>query len=140
MDPLIKSKKLKKAKFITFDVETLNKNGILTPYLYCMYDGKTQYSFFESTPHLLFKQLLRRKYKGYTVYAHNLSRFDIIFLFKFLGDLALNHGYKVDPIIKDDQIISIKIKNNKGIKLVLRDSLLILKDLRDNFNILTIYK
>ena len=65
---------------------------------------------------------------GYTVYAHNLSRFDIIFLFKFLGDLAINKGYKVDPIIKDDQIISITIKNNKGVKLVLRDSLLILKD------------
>ena len=62
---------------------------------------------------------------GYTVYAHNLSRFDIIFLFKFLGDLALNHGYKIDPIIKDDKIISITIKNDKGIKLVLRDSLLL---------------
>ena len=75
----------------------------------------------------MFNALLRRKYKGYTVYAHNLSKFDIIFLFKKLADLKINHGYEVEPVIKDGDIISIKIFNHeKGISITLRDSYLML--------------
>ena len=43
-----------------------------------MFDGEKTYNFFTEKPDLLFKQLLKSKYKGFTVYAHNLSKFDII--------------------------------------------------------------
>ena len=126
LKPLSKSPK-KKSKLITIDIETINKDGVLKPYLYCMYDGVKRYSFFNNNPDQLFNALLRRKYKGYTVYAHNLSKFDIIFLFKKLADLKINHGYEVEPIIKDGDIISIKIFNHeKGISITLRDSYLML--------------
>ena len=46
-----------------------------------MFDGKKSYSWFSKSPEELFNQLLRSKYKGYNVYAHNLSRFDIFLLF-----------------------------------------------------------
>ena len=46
----MKDKPIKANKIITFDIETLNKNGKLVPYLYCMYDGKKSYSFFSNTP------------------------------------------------------------------------------------------
>ena len=47
-----------------------------------MYDGVKRYSFFSNNPDQLFNALLRRKYKGYTGYAHNLSKFDIFFYLK----------------------------------------------------------
>ena len=49
LKPLSKSPK-KKSKLITIDIETINKDGVLKPYLYCMYDGKKSYSFFSNTP------------------------------------------------------------------------------------------
>ena len=45
-----------------------------------MYDGRNSLE-------QLFAILLSRKYKGYYIFAHNLSRFDITFLFKFLSTL-----------------------------------------------------
>lgn len=74
-----------------------------------MFDGKISYSWFTSSPEKLFNELLRSKYYRYSVYAHNLSRFDIVFLFKYISSLSKN--YKVLPIIKDGNIISIEIKN-----------------------------
>lgn len=59
----------KNLRIITIDIETLNKDGVLTPYLYSMYDGVKAYSFFSESPEPLFNQLLKRKYRGYTVYA-----------------------------------------------------------------------
>ena len=104
-----------------------------------MYDGYKSYSFFSESPELLFKQLLRRKYRGYTVYAHNLSRFDIIFLFKYIANLQNNLNYKVDPVIKDGNIISIKISNNNGILITFKDSFLLLQssllELSKTFNL-----
>ena len=81
-----------------------------------MYDGIKSFSFFGNDPieirTKLFKQLLRKKYNGYSVYANNLSRFDIIFLFKYMADLHNKHAYIVQPIIKDGDVISIKIKKD----------------------------
>lgn len=115
-------------KIITFDIETLNKNGKLIPFLYCMYDGKKSYSFFSSSPEQLFQELLKRKYRGYSVFAHNLSRFDIIFIFKYIASLHNNKGYKISCILKDGDIISINIKNSKkGVNITLRDSYLLLQ-------------
>uniref|UniRef100_UPI0030DF7CCB DNA polymerase n=1 Tax=Daedaleopsis nitida TaxID=1140402 RepID=UPI0030DF7CCB len=115
---------------ITIDTETINKNGTLIPYLYCMYDGIKTFSFFGIDPieirKQLFKQLLRKKYNGYSVYAHILSRFYIIFLFKYICELHNTYGYIVKPIIKDGDVISIKIKNDKGVSITFKDSYLLL--------------
>ena len=67
-------------KIITIDIETLNKNGVLIPYLYCMYDGEKYFNFFSKSPELLFNEILRRKYRNYTIYAHNLSRYCNIYI------------------------------------------------------------
>ena len=121
----LKTKPRKINKFIALDIETIKDNdGNLQPVLYSIYDGFETKSFFESTPNNLFKYLLRRKYRGYTVYAHNLSRFDIVFLFKYLANL--NKNFKINPIIKDGNIISIKISNKNGVSLTLKDSYLLL--------------
>ena len=77
-----------------------------------MYDGCKSYSWFTDSPEQLFDRLLSTKYKNYIVYAHNLSRFDIIFLFKYMADLHNKHAYIVQPIIKDGDVISIKIKKD----------------------------
>ena len=142
LQPIIKEKSKLLNKIITIDTETLNKNGTLIPYLYCLYDGKKSYSFFGNDPVIirkqLFDKLLSRKYRGYSVYAHNLSRFDIIFLFKYVADLHNHQGYKVQPIIKEGDVISIKISNKKGVSITLKDSYLLLEakllDLSRTFN------
>nr|YP_010561574.1 hypothetical protein OSR58_mgp16 [Ganoderma flexipes]UYX56945.1 hypothetical protein [Ganoderma flexipes] len=134
----IKKETRKDPKIITIDIETIkNQAGILVPYCYSMYDGKIKQSFFTESPEQLFNALLRRKYRGYTVYAHNLSNFDLIFIFKYLGQLWIKNGYKITPIFKDNKVISILIKNDKGVSLTFRDSYLILtgslKNLAETF-------
>lgn len=79
----------------TFDIETVVHNGEHKAYLYCFYDGKNKYSIFANTATELFEKLLVRKYSGFTFYAHNLSRFDIVFLFKDIAALKAK-GYKIE--------------------------------------------
>jgi hypothetical protein len=69
------------------------------------------------------KSILIRKYKGYSVYAHNLAKFDIIFLLKYLVKLG-----KIKPIIHHGKIISLTINyGEKGqYKIEFKDSLLLL--------------
>jgi len=52
-----------------------------------------------------------RKYNGYNVYIHNLAKFDIIFLFKYLVKLG-----NVKPIIHNGRIISINFNFGKDYK------------------------
>ena len=90
-----------------------------------MYDGKKSYSFFTSDPKPLFDQLLKRKYKGYIAYAHNLSNFDLIFLFKYLS--SLQKLFKINVIKRDNIIINIQVLVNKKYKISFRDSLSFLR-------------
>lgn len=98
------------------------------PYLYVFYDGHRNdlIIFFENTADNLFKKILTSRYKGYTIYAHNLSRFDVVFLFQSIAKLS-QEGFDVDVVKKDDKIISIKISNtDKNVLITLKDSYLIL--------------
>jgi DNA polymerase type B, organellar and viral len=117
-----------KVKVVTFDLETItDKTGLMTPYLYSMYNGDAKFSWFNDSPEELFNELLRSKYHGYSVYAHNLSRFDLVFLFKYLAKIAQEGIYSVDIIKKDDQVKSIKISNiDRKISITLKDSYLLL--------------
>ena len=56
---------------------------------------------------------------GYTFYAHNLGRFDSIFIIK---SLILNKNIEIIPIWKDNSILSLTVKCN-DFKIVLLDSL-----------------
>jgi hypothetical protein len=126
------------SKIICFDIETIlkNVNGVktLVPYLYSMFDGIKSYSFFSESPKPLFDLILKAKYKGYQAYAHNLSRFDIIFIFNYFYQLK-KEGFKINVLKKDDNIIGIKISNrNKNISITLKDSLLILPNSLSNLS------
>ena len=121
--------------FITMDMETKNDLGKLIPYLICGYNGKdyiTSYANENLDQKVLFtsfiKQLVTFFIKGnntITVYAHNLSGFDGIFLMKNILELG-----KVTPLLNNGKIITITLKlnipGNKNKTIVFRDSLLLL--------------
>jgi DNA polymerase type B, organellar and viral len=106
--------------FITYDIETKTIDGLMIPYCVCLYDGSnhkvfyiTDYDYLNLTvkeksdvmlkDSILF--LLKPKYTGYKVYAHNFSYFDGIFLMKILTEM---NGV-VKPIIRDGKFIETKI-------------------------------
>jgi alkyl sulfatase BDS1-like metallo-beta-lactamase superfamily hydrolase len=70
-----------------------------------------------------FKDILIRKYNGYKIYVHNLAKFDIIFLFKYLVKVGT-----LDPVIHNGKIISIKVNYSKNgeYQVEFKDSYLIL--------------
>jgi DNA polymerase type B, organellar and viral len=116
--------------FITLDIETFIKDNILTPFCISIYDGKNINNFyltdFKNVDELILtalKSIMIRKYNGYNVYMHNMAKFDIIFLFKYLVILGT-----VTPIIHNDRIISINFNfgNNNLYQLKFKDSLLLL--------------
>ena len=122
----LKPIRVTKPKIGTFDIETIVNNGKHKPYLYSFYDGKNSYSCFSDNASSLFSKILTRKYRNYTFYAHNLSRFDIVFLFKDIADLK-SKGFNINILKKEDKIISIKIiSNDKNISITLKDSILLL--------------
>jgi hypothetical protein len=142
----IKSKFISKTKnvktltnnFITIDIETIINNGLLTPYLIAFFDGKNLSSFylsdFESVEQMMLtclKSLLIRKYDGFKIYAHNLAKFDIIFLFKYLLKLAT-----IKPIIHSGKIISLTVNygENGGYQIEFKDSLLLLLSSLDSLS------
>ena len=51
---------------------------------------------------IMFEELFKLKVNGYTSYAHNLGRFDAIFIIKILALLE----YKVSPLWKDNAILN----------------------------------
>ena len=145
------------SKFITMDLETLNINNILIPYLLCWYNNGKTHSYFITNPeelkdltsnssetldqHVLamildaMKDICKRKYKNYKIYMHNFSRFDGYFLVKYLSQL----GY-CGPIINKGKIISCKFtlyETNTNVTFM--DSFLLLpsslRDLSESFQV-----
>jgi hypothetical protein len=101
------------SKFVTMDIETINVDNKLTPYLICAYDGKDYISSFGKDQNALFgsffDQLLLTFNKTLIVYAHNLSGFDGVFLLKHL----IPYG-KVTPLIHNGKLMSITLKTESG--------------------------
>ena len=120
-------------KFLVLDIETFVQNNTLIPYLICFYDGKNTYSFglwdYKSSEQMILdclKSIFIRKYNGYNIYVHNLAKFDIIFLLKYLVKIV-----NVQPVIQNSRIISLGInygKNNEY-NIQFKDSYLILLNL-----------
>jgi len=87
--------------FITMDIETIsqivnNNNSILIPYLICWYDGKRdiKHSYLiengniKNTIYNIMRDICIRKYKNYKIYMHNFSKFDALFLIKYLVEIG----------------------------------------------------
>jgi len=123
------------SNFITMDIETITKNNQITPYLICAYNGSdyiTSYANNLLDQKDLFNSFITQLFSFFikstntiTVYAHNLSGFDGIFLMKHL----LKYG-KLEPLLFNGKLMSIKIKLNvdgyKGKTIIFKDSYLLL--------------
>ena len=115
------------------DIETINDNGNLIPYLICGYNGvKYITSYAHADPVLVqqelfssfMDQLLSSSFstsKLLIVYAHNLTGFDGIFLMKHL----LSFG-KVEPLLFNGKLKSIKLIIPGGRTVIFKDSYLLL--------------
>jgi hypothetical protein len=136
-----------KSNFITFDIETYEDNGKLIPYIISFFDGTKAWSYnlnnFKSSDDMLLegiKSLMIRSYNGFSVYAHNLSKFDGIFLIRILAQLG-----KVNPTINGGQFVKTTLawcpndKITTPYKLHFKDSLLMLngslRDLTKSFGV-----
>jgi len=102
-----------------------------------MFDGVNTFSFFSKSPEQLFEKLFSQKYEFYQIYAHNLARFDNIFIFKYLGRFHKKYNFSI--ISRNGLIIMIKITSKKDhISLTIKDSFLLLPSslakLSKNFN------
>jgi small nuclear ribonucleoprotein (snRNP)-like protein len=117
--------------FVTFDIESVDINKIKTPYLICAYNGTNYIESFGLNQDELFikfiDQLLTffKDKNTLTVYAHNLSNFDGIFLWSYLTKYG-----KVDPLEFNDKLICIKVKLNmygyKNKTIIFKDSYLLI--------------
>lgn len=127
-------------KFMTIDIETVNIDGVLKPYLISGYsNGKYINSYANDLSKeaqkymftIFIEKLLSPEFKNVKyVYAHNLSGFDGFFLLKhlFSYDKA-----KVEPLLFNGKIISIKfiVEDSKWTKsntrtIIFKDSYLML--------------
>lgn len=154
-------KKSLDCKIITMDLETININNRLVPYLISYFDGIKTYSHFLEAPDNLealantevdinkneidsdFLELLlevmtnicRKKYKDYKIYMHNFAKFDGYFLVRHLSQF----GY-CDPRLHKGRIISCRFQlPETGVNVTFMDSYLMLtsslKDLSKSFNV-----
>lgn len=109
------------------DIETFNDNNTLKLYSIGFYDGNllktyylTDYKDDKEMVKNCFNDLLVNKQNNSTVYFHNFSKFDSLFLIKYLQEFSLN---KI--IMKENSIISLNLKK-KTISLKIKDSYLML--------------
>ena len=120
--------------FMTIDIETVKIDGVHKPYLICGYtEGKYIHSYAtevsNDAQNDMFKSFIKQILELSNVkviYAHNLSGFDGILLLKHLIKFE---GGKIDPIIFNGKLISIKLTLGLGKKassLVFKDSYLLL--------------
>jgi hypothetical protein len=116
-------------RFLTMDLETRVINEVMSSYCVSIYDGKLFKSFYLSDysnekemlrDSILY--LMKRKYHNHKIYLHNFSRFDSVFLLTVITDLS----QKVKPIIRDGNIINLRVDFADKYSLYFRDSLLLL--------------
>ena len=134
---------------LTLDIETFfNEDKSMSIYCISMFDGVKSYSYFltdyESIADLveaLFKKLFSREYAQKTVYIHNSSNFDLIFLLKYIVN---KEGFLVEPTIKDGSFINLRVKYGPNFNYYInfKDSFLILpnnlNNLTSDFNVETL--
>lgn len=130
------------------DIETIKLDSKITPYLICAYNGTDYISTYTNeslNQKILVTSFIYDLFTFFTkdskvliVYAHNLSGFDGTFILKYLLDFG-----KVEPIIFNGRLMSIKVKLNvdsyKGKTIIFKDSMLLLplslRNLCEAFNV-----
>ena len=132
-------------KIMTLDIETFIKEGFHIPYCISLClkikNNKDYYKTFilknlnEDLFKQLFDYLLSTQFHQYTIYIHNSSSFDMIFLLKQM----INHPLikKINPIIKDNKFINLEIyfeSGKKTYKISFRDSYLLLPSSLDKLS------
>jgi DNA polymerase type B, organellar and viral len=132
---LIESKKESNSynnKYITFDIECYrDENNDFIPYA-CEFYTPNNYKVYLLTNYNNwldmindFLQDIEKVSNKHTIYIHNLSSFDSLFLLK-----SLYKNYTTKPLFKDNKIISINIikfiNKSKKINIYFKDSLLLL--------------
>jgi hypothetical protein len=55
-------------------------------------------------------RLLQPKFHKYVVYAHNLSQFDMVFIYKTLLIMSQEYHLKLEPTVRDSKLISLKVR------------------------------
>jgi hypothetical protein len=134
----LKKDKIENNNFITLDIETYGESELI-PYLISFYDGSQSFSFYladysniKSMMEACFKALFIRKYRNYKIYIHNLTKFDIYFLLKYLV-----YYVQVDPIIHNGRIIQLNLNYGPDLQynMCLKDSYLILLSSLENLGI-----
>jgi hypothetical protein len=134
----LKKDKIENNNFITLDIETYGDQDLI-PYLISFYDGSQSFSFYladysniESMMKATFKALFIRKYRNYPVYVHNLTKFDIYFLLKYLVKYV-----QIDPLIHNGRIIQLNLNYGPDLQynMCLKDSYLILLSSLENLGI-----
>ena len=118
METIIKSKLIQQkhrnlvhdTNYLTFDIECYLDNNEFIPYA-CGWYSKDEYKLYYITDYkswedmiLVFLNDMEDKFNKYTIYIHNLSSFDSIYLLKILYKY-----FKSKPIFKDNKVISINI-------------------------------
>jgi DNA polymerase type B, organellar and viral len=79
-----------------------------------------------------FLNFIDKKYHKFVLYAHNLSSFDGILILESLVYMCDNFGFKLEPLIRDNKIISMKIgfgpklQNRHRYYIEFHDSILLL--------------
>jgi hypothetical protein len=117
-------------KLITFDTETyLDENDNMQLYCICFFDGENKYSFYITDYNNIsdmlkdvFENLFQSKYNNHSIYIHNASSFDLIFLLKYISTIP---KIKLRPLFKDGQFINLDIELG-SYKFSIKDSLLLL--------------
>jgi DNA polymerase type B, organellar and viral len=120
--------------FVTMDIETIVKNNQLIPYLISAFNGTDYIESFGNNQQELFSNFIKGlltffndKNKTLTVYAHNFSKFDGLFILKHLLPFGI-----VDPLLFNGKLITIKLKLNiegcehNGKTIIFKDSFLLL--------------
>lgn len=142
----LKPQKSYNLDIMTLDVETyVDENNNMNIYCISFFDGKAAKSYFltdynniNSLIADLLKNLFSKKYSGKSIYIHNSSEFDMIFLYSSI----INYKSAVsNPVIKDGKFINLEICFGKYhlLKVYFRDSFLLLTSslakLSNTFNV-----
>lgn len=128
---------VKSRKFLVFDIESKADDtqdaGFTRPFLVGVYEGETYKEFRDARPgegdwesryyeeggciDRAMREILRQKYRGWHIYAHNGGRFDFLFLLPWLRQVGWDLGFRwsIIPVSSSIQVLDVwKMKKGKG--------------------------
>ena len=121
----------------TLDIETFINDNNHKVLCICFFDGENSHEFYlsdyknqDEMINALFDIILQAKYHNKSIFIHNGSSFDLVFLLKPLYDRCLlDTSLRIDPIIKDGKFLNIKLSfeiDKTKYHVNIKDSMLLL--------------